>query len=82
MSRYQTIADRTVLTDAMWAQIENIQPGNGTDPDTAAADNRRLLEAVLWWRLSRYRNEPGKRREARQRSSTGIRTQIVHSHFL
>ena len=41
-------SDRTVLTDAMWAQIEHILPGKATDSGVTAADNRRFLEAVLW----------------------------------
>ncbi len=39
-------ADRTVLTDAMWARIENILPGRKTDPGVTAADNRLFVEAV------------------------------------
>ena len=41
-------ADRTVLTDAMWARVEHILPGKATDPGGTAADNRFFLEAVLW----------------------------------
>ena len=41
-------ADRTVLTDAMWARIEPMLPGKATDPGVTAADNRMFLEAVLW----------------------------------
>ena len=41
-------ADRTVLTDAMWARIEPMLPGKATDPGATAADNRRFVEAVLW----------------------------------
>ena len=40
-------ADRTVLTDAMWARIEPMLPGRATDPGATAADNRRFVEAVL-----------------------------------
>jgi len=39
-------ADRTVLTDRMWARIENMLPGRKSDPGGTAADNRLLLEAV------------------------------------
>ncbi len=39
-------ADRTVLTDAMWARIEPMLPGRATDPGATAADNRRFVEAV------------------------------------
>ncbi len=39
-------ADRTVLTDAMWARIEPMLPGKATDPGATAADNRRFVEAV------------------------------------
>ena len=41
-------ADRTLLTDAMWARIEHMLPGKATDPGAAAADNRWFLEAFLW----------------------------------
>ena len=41
-------ADGTVLTDAMRARIEHMLPSKTTDPGATAADNRRLLEAVLW----------------------------------
>ncbi len=41
-------ADRTVLTDAMWARIEPMLPGRATDPGATAADNRQFVEAVLW----------------------------------
>ena len=41
-------ADRTVLTDAMWARIEHMLPGKATDPGGTAADNRLFVEAVLW----------------------------------
>ena len=41
-------ADRTVLTDAMWARIEPMLPGKATDPGATAADSRRFVEAVLW----------------------------------
>ncbi len=41
-------ADRTVLTDAMWARIEHMLPGRATDPGATAADNRRFPGAVLW----------------------------------
>ncbi len=41
-------ADRTVLTDAMWARTGPMLPGRATDPGATAADNRRFVEAVLW----------------------------------
>ena len=41
-------ADRTVLTDAMWARIKPMLPGKATDPGGTAADNRLFVEAVLW----------------------------------
>ena len=41
-------ADRTALTDAMWARVEPMLPGKATDPGVTAADNRQFLEAVLW----------------------------------
>ncbi len=39
-------ADRTVLTDDMWARIENMLPGRKPDPGGTAADNRLFVEAV------------------------------------
>ncbi len=39
-------ADRTVLTDAMWARIKDMLPGRATDPGATAVDNRRFVEAV------------------------------------
>ncbi len=39
-------ADRTVLTDAMWARTGNIPAGRKTDPGVTAADNRLFVEAV------------------------------------
>ena len=41
-------ADRTVLTDAMWARVEPMLPGKATDPGVTAADNRQFPGAVLW----------------------------------
>ena len=40
-------ADRTVLTDGMWARIEDTLPGKATDPGATAADSRPFVEAVL-----------------------------------
>ncbi len=40
-------ADRTVLTDAIWARIERMLPGKATDPGATAAENRRFPGAVL-----------------------------------
>ena len=39
-------ADRTVLTDAMWARTGPMLPGRATDPGATAADSRRFVEAV------------------------------------
>jgi len=39
-------ADRTVLTDAMWARIKDMLPGKASDPGGTAADNRLYMEAV------------------------------------
>jgi len=39
-------ADRTVLTDEMWARTGDMPPGKATDPGATAADSRLLLEAV------------------------------------
>ena len=41
-------SDRTVLTDDMWAAVEDMLPGRKSDPGVTAADNRLFLEAVLW----------------------------------
>ncbi len=41
-------ADRTVLTDDMWARIKDMLPGRKPDPGGTAADNRLFVEAVLW----------------------------------
>ncbi len=39
-------ADRTVLTDDMWARIKDMLPGKKSDPGGTAADNRLFVEAV------------------------------------
>ncbi len=39
-------ADRTVLTDAMWARTGDMLPGRKPDPGGTAADSRLLVEAV------------------------------------
>ena len=39
-------ADRTALTDAMWARIEPMPPGRATDPGATAADSRQFVEAM------------------------------------
>ncbi len=39
-------ADRTVLTDGMWARTGDMLPGRKSDPGGTAADSRLLLEAV------------------------------------
>ncbi len=39
-------ADRTVLTDGMWARIRDTLPGRKSDPGVTAADNRLFVEAV------------------------------------
>ncbi len=41
-------ADRTVLTDAMWARTGDMPAGRKSDPGGTAADNRLFVEAVLW----------------------------------
>ncbi|MCY4327522.1 MAG: transposase [Rhodobacteraceae bacterium] len=41
-------ADRTVLTDEMWARVAPLCPGQVTDPGCTAVDNRLCLEGVLW----------------------------------
>ncbi len=39
-------ADRTVLTDRMWARTGDMLPGRKSDPGGTAADSRLLPEAV------------------------------------
>ena len=66
-------ADRTALTDAMWARVEPMLPGKATDPGVTAADNRQFLEAVLWRiRTGSPRPRPsGALRQMEQRVSNG-----------
>ncbi len=40
--------DRTVLTDAMRAQIKDMLPGKATDPGVTAANSQRFVKAALW----------------------------------
>jgi transposase len=40
--------DRSVLSDAQWAQVAPLLPGKVGDPGRSGTDNRRFLEAVLW----------------------------------
>ncbi len=40
-------ADRTVLTDGMWARTGDMLPGMKPDPGGTAADSRLLVEAVI-----------------------------------
>lgn len=37
-----------VLSDAQWKKTEHVLPGKVSDPGRTAADNRRIMEAVLW----------------------------------
>lgn len=41
-------ADRTLLTDAHWALIAPLLPGQAGRRGVVAKDNRRFVEAVLW----------------------------------
>lgn len=41
-------ADRTLLTDAMWAELSPLLPGQAWSPGVTAADTRGFVEAVLW----------------------------------
>ena len=41
-------ADRTVLTDEMWARVAPLCPGQVTDPGCTAVDNRLCREGDLW----------------------------------
>jgi transposase len=40
--------DRFVLTDAQWAKMEPHCLGKPSDPGRSGANNRLLVEAVLW----------------------------------
>ena len=74
-------ADRTVLTDAMWARIKDMPPGRPTDPGATAADSRRFVEAVPvrfrtgspWRDLpERFGNRDGVSRRFRRRALSGV----------
>jgi transposase len=39
---------RELLSDEIWAKIEAMLPGKASDSGVTAADNRRVIEAVLW----------------------------------
>jgi transposase len=39
---------RLVLNDAQWERVAPLVPGKAGDPGRTAADNRLVLEAVLW----------------------------------
>ena len=39
---------RHEVTDAQWAQIEQLLPGKPSDPGRTAADNRRFVNAVVY----------------------------------
>lgn len=40
--------DRSLLTDAQWARLSPLLPGQERSPGTTAKDPRLLVEAVLW----------------------------------
>lgn len=40
--------DRSMLTDAQWAGLAPLLPGQEQSPDTTARDTRLFVEAVLW----------------------------------
>ncbi|WP_080431502.1 transposase [Burkholderia ubonensis] len=39
---------RTLLSGQIWARIDSVFPDKDGDPGRTAADNRWLVEAVLW----------------------------------
>ncbi|MGI4872496.1 MAG: transposase [Janthinobacterium lividum] len=41
-------ADRTLLTDCMWAELSPLLPGQANCRGTTARDTRGFVEAVLW----------------------------------
>lgn len=41
-------ADRTLLSDAMWAELSPLLPGQAGCRGTTARDTRGFVEAVLW----------------------------------
>ena len=41
-------ADRTLLTDAMWAELSPLLPGQAGSRGVTARDTRGFVEAVLW----------------------------------
>ena len=41
-------ADRTLLTDATWAELSPLLPGQAGDRGTTARYTRDIVEAVLW----------------------------------
>ena len=41
-------ADRTLLTDEMWAELSPLLPGQTGSCGVTAADTRGFVEAVLW----------------------------------
>lgn len=41
-------ADRTLLTDATWAELSPLLPGQAGDRGTTACYTRDIVEAVLW----------------------------------
>ena len=40
--------DRSLLTDAQWARLSPLLPGQERSPGTTAKDTRLFVEAVLW----------------------------------
>lgn len=40
--------DRSLLTDAQWARLSPLLPGQERSPSTTAKDTRSFVEAVLW----------------------------------
>ncbi len=80
MSEQYDDPDRTVLTDAMRARIEDMLPGKKSDPGGTAADNRLFMEAVPWrfrtgspWRdlPERFGNRDGASRRFRRWALSG-----------
>ena len=87
-ARGKMIADRTVLTDAMWATVEPMEPSKATNLGVTAADNRQFLEAVLWrcstgspWRdiPERFRNLNSVFRRFRRWALSGVFERVFNA---
>ena len=41
-------SDRLVISEELWAEMEELLPGKSTDCGVSGRDNRLFMEAVLW----------------------------------